>query len=410
MKARKIIVEPSETLFKLPDPLGAQLAGLARRVQKRKEFDIIDLGRINIQFPEGLKSLLKIDQSSIWGDSGKLAEFENKLKQKIAGWLNEEYGISIDPEAEMLLTTGNTPGIFMAFMSLLDKTSGIFIPEPAYSLYRSCALTSGAEVKTYAVSEVTDFQPNLEKIRANIKPNDKAIVINYPHNPTSRGVDLKFYDRLSEFAKKENLIVFADSVYVMHGGDGFSHPLYLQSTRGMVTGLELITFSFLFNLPAFKIGVALGQPDFISPLSKFRATFNLIPSVFDMEIADRLLDHKEEVQEFFANRFSENRKLVYDALDDLGWEYLSSVYAPFVWVKLPHRRRVSLNFCRMLLKRTGVIMLPGSFFGDEGEGYMRLAMGQPVEELREAFRRIENYPKIYKVAKRIKAKRAGDDR
>lgn len=410
MKSRKIIVEPSETLFKLPDPLGAQLAGLARRVEKRKEFDIIDLGRINIQFPEGLKSLLKIDQSPIWGNTAKLAEFETRLKQKIADWLNEEYGITVDPETEMLLTTGNTPGMFMAFMSLLDKTSGVFVPEPSFSLYRSCALASGAEARTYALTEVTDFQPNLERIRSNLNPNDKAIVINYPHNPTSRGVDLKFYDRLSEFAKKENLIVIADSVYVMHGGDGFSHPLYLQSTKGKITGLELITFSFLFNLPAFKIGVALGQPDFISPLSKFRATFNLIPSVFDMEIADKLLDHKDEVQAFFTNQFSESRKVVYDSLDNLGWEYLSSVYAPFVWVKLPHRRRVSLTFCRMLLKRTGVILLPGSFFGDEGEGYMRLALGQPVEKLQEAFKRIEGYSKIYKTGKRTRAKRSADER
>jgi LL-diaminopimelate aminotransferase len=404
---KKVIVEPSETLFKLPEPLGAQFMGLSRRVEKRN-IKIIDLGKISIDFPDKLKSLLRIDQSEIWGDAPRLADFELRLKKKIAEWIKNDYDISLDPAHEMLLTTGNTPGSFMTIMSLLDKNSRIFIPEPGYSLYRACALTAGAEIETYTVSELTDFQPNLEKIRSRMGQNTRAIVVNYPHNPTSKGVDLKTYDRLSEFASKNNIIVIADSVYLLHGGDGFSHPMYLQSNHGKATGIELITFSFLFNLPAFKIGVALGHRDFISPLRKFRMTFNQIPSVFDMEIADKLLDNREEVQNFFSQRFAENRKLVYDSLDKLGWEYLPSSYAPFVWIKLPHRRRVALTFCRMLLKRTGVIMLPGSFFGEEGEGYIRLALGQSSEKIEEAFKRIENYSKIYKVPKKMKSKRRAD--
>jgi len=404
---KKIIVEPSETLFKMPDPLGAQLAGLARRVEKRN-IGIIDLGKLSITFPDDLKKHLQINQTDIWGDADRLGEFELRLKQKIAGWLKHDYDVDIDPAEEMLLNTGNTPGMFTAFMSLLDRSSRVFIPEPSYSLYRSCALASGAEVVVYNLSEVTDFQPNLEKIKSQITQSTKAIVVNYPHNPTSRGVDLKFYNRLSEFARKNNLIVLADSVYLMHGGDGFSHPMYLQSEFGKSTGIEFITFSFLFNLPAFKIGVALGHRDFISPLAKFRHSFNLIPSVFDIEIADRLMDHREELQGYFTEKFADDREFVYNALDDLGWEYLQSNYAPFVWIKLPHRRKVSLNFCRMLLKRTGVIILPGMFFGDEGEGFVRLALGQPREKLEEAFRRINNYSKIYKVPRKIKRKRRAD--
>jgi LL-diaminopimelate aminotransferase len=404
MTAKKIIVEPSETMFKLPDPLGAQLGGLVKRVARRN-IGIIDLGRINIHFPDKLKPILQINKTDIWGDSARLEEFELYLKTKIAAWLKNDYDIEIDPVDEMLLTTGNTPGMFMACMSILDKHSRVVLPEPSFSLYRSCALAAGAEIETYAVSEVTDFMPNLEKIRTTLKPFTKAMVINYPHNPTSRGVDLKFYNRLSEFAKKNNLIILADSVYLMHGGDGFTHPMYLQSTHGLATGLELITFSFLFNLPAFKIGVALGHREFISPLAKFRSTFNLIPSVFDMEIADKLMDQKDEVYQYFSTSFADNRELVYSALDRLGWEYLSSNYAPFVWIKLPHRRRVALNFCRMLLKRTGVLLLPGSFFGEEGEGFIRLALGQPSELLEEAFKRIDSFSKIYKVPRRLKSKR-----
>jgi LL-diaminopimelate aminotransferase len=404
MAKKKIIVEPSDTLFKLPDPLGAQLDGLVKRVQK-KNIDIIDLGKINIQFPESLKSHLEINKSEIWGDTQKLTIFEENLKGKIAKWLKTDYGIKLDPSSEMLLTTGNTPGMFMSFMSITDSSSEVLIPEPSFSLYRSCAIASGAKIETYRVLEINDFLPNLETIKSKLTPETKAMVVNYPHNPTSKGVDLKFYDKLSVFAKKHNLILLVDSVYLMHGGDGFSHPMYLQSTHGKATGLELITFSFLFNLPAFKIGVALGHKDFISPLAKFRSTFNMIPSVFDLEIADRLLDKKDEVYQFFADKFSENREFVYNALDKLGWEYLPSNFAPFVWIKLPNRRRVALNFCRMLLKRTGVILLPGSFFGEEGEGFIRLALGQPTELLEEAFKRINTFSKIYKVPKRMKAVR-----
>jgi len=407
MAYKKIIVEPSETMFKLDEPLGSQFQGLAKRVEKRN-IGVIDLGRINIAFPDKLKSLLKIENSQIWGDSENQAEFELKLQTKIAAWLKSDYEIDIDPEKEMLLTTGNTPGMFMAFMSILDRHSKVIIPEPSFSLYKSCAMACGAAVDTYLVSEITDFMPNLEKIKSTLDQKTKAIVVNYPHNPTSKGVDLKFYNKLSNFARKHNVIVLADSVYLMHGDNGFSHPLYLQSENGKATGLELITFSFLFNLPAFKIGIALGHRDFISPLRKFRAAFNFIPSVFDIEIADCLMSERETIYNYFADKFAHNRQIVYEELDKLGWEYLSSNYAPFVWIKLPNRRRVAINFCRMLLKRTGVLLLPGSFFGEEGEGFIRLALGQPTETLIEAFKRINNFNKIYKVPKRIKSRKKSD--
>ena len=408
MAYKKIIVEPSETMFKLDEPLGSQFQGLVKRVERRN-IGVIDLGRINISFPDKLKPLLKIENSHIWGDAANQAEFELKLQAKIANWLASDYEIDIDPAKEMLLTTGNTPGMFMAFMSILDRNSRVIIPEPAFSLYKSCAMASGAEVGTYLVSEITDFMPNLEKIKSMLDQKTKAIVVNYPHNPTSKGVDLKFYNRLSNFARKHNVIVLADSVYLMHGDEGFSHPLYLQSEHGKATGLELITFSFLFNLPAFKIGIALGHRDFISPLRKFRAAFNFIPSVFDIEIADRLMSEREEIHSYFADKFAHNRQLVHEELEKLGWEYLNSNYAPFVWIKLPHRRRVAINFCRMLLKRTGVILLPGSFFGEEGEGFIRLALGQKTETLVEAFKRINNFTKIYKVPKRMKSRKIVDD-
>lgn len=408
MTYKKIIVEPSETMFKLDEPLGSQFLGLVKRVEKRN-IGVIDLGRINISFPDELKSLLKVENSLIWGNSENQAQFELRLQTKIADWLKNDYEIDFDPEKEMLLTTGNTPGMFMAFMSFLDRNSKVIIPEPSFSLYKSCALTCGAETDTYLVSEITDFTPNLEKIKSTIDQKTKAIVVNYPHNPTSKGVDLKFYNKLSNFARKHNIIVMADSVYLMHGESGFSHPLYMQSMHGKATGLELITFSFLFNLPAFKVGIALGHRDFISPLRKFRAAFNLIPSVFDIEIADRLMTEREKIYHYFADKFARNRQFVYEELDKLGWEYLSSNYAPFVWIKLPHRRRVAINFCRMLLKRTGVLLLPGSFFGEEGEGFIRLALGQPDNTLIEAFKRINNFNKIYKVPRRMKSRKKSDD-
>jgi LL-diaminopimelate aminotransferase len=406
MAGRKIIVEPSDTVFQLPEPLGGQFDGLKRKV-RRRNIDIIDLGKIDIRFPESLKGLIKVDNSRVWGNKLELNRYEQELKNLIAEWLKEDYQVSFDPEREMLLTTGNTPGLFTAFMSLLGRGDKIMIPEPAFSLYRSCARTSGAEAETYSVSEITNFLPNLEKIKTAFSPKNRvrALLINYPHNPTARGVDLKFYNRLSEFALKNNLIIFADSVYLVHGSAGFSHPMYLQSTNGLATGLEFITFSFIFNLPDFKIGVALGHRDFISPLARFRSSFNLVPSMFDMEIAMRLLKERGQVFQTFADLYSNRRELVYAELDRLGWEYLPSGYAPFVWIKLPHRRRVSMTFCRMLLKRTGVVLLPGTFFGEEGEGFARISLGQSEEDIKTAFERINNYSKVYKAPKKIKPRR-----
>jgi LL-diaminopimelate aminotransferase len=177
--------------------------------------------------------------------------------------------------------------------------------------------------------------------------------------------------------------------------------------RAKYKTVELFTFSFMFNLPLLKLGFAVGCREFLSPIDKLFRTYNSRPSGYDLQVADSLTDKWDDISESVALSLGENRRKFETGIRPLRWELQPSHSSPFVWVRIP-RRRLSLNFCRMLLKRTGVATLPGSSFGEKGEGFMRISLAVRPEEIEKAVSRIMEHSKFYQ--RRYRRKReSGDD-
>lgn len=393
MPLKKVIIEPSDALRKLPSQHGSELDGLRKRLAARG-IRTVDLGRIAPPVPTIVQEKLEAMPAlkPISGSEG--ADVERRLKEKISEWLYSRFQVRFEPETEILLTTGNTPGVYHSFHAFLDRGDRAYVPDPAFSLYRSSALSAGAEVGSYEVTPRTDFLPNLDKLADVSSARARIILVNYPHNPTSAGADETFYNRLIRFARKNNLLIISDAVYNTQVWDRYPHPAVIATEDAKYSAIEFFTFSFMYNFPMLKLGFAVGCRDFLLPLAKLMRLFNSRPSGYDLQMGDYLMDSCNEICQSVGEFIGSNRRRFDEGLRKLGWELQPSHASPFVWVKLP-RRRLSLNFCRMLMKRTGVLTLPGRSFGENGEGFMRISLSVPELEIDEAVSRILEHSRFY---------------
>jgi aspartate/methionine/tyrosine aminotransferase len=406
MPLKKVIVEPSEMVMKLPTPAGSEFDGIRRRLAAR-DVNVADLGTIAPPLLPVVDQILSKSDYKVHISGAEAKAVEVKLKEKIADWIHTRFEITLDPRTEVLLTTGNTPGTYYAFQAFVDPGQRVFLPDPAFSLYRSSALAAGAEVSTYELSPRTDFLPNLDKLRVSGSVDSKLMLINYPHNPTSSVADESFYEKLLRFAQKNNLLILSDAVYNTHVWQRHSHPAMVSLPKAKFKTVELFTFSFMFDFPMLKLGFAVGCKEFLIPLAKMFESFNSKPSGADLQIANILMDRCDDIVGASATSLGEKRKRLEDGVSELKWEIQPSHASPFVWIKLP-MRRLSLNFCRMLAKRTGVITLPGISFGEKGEGFMRISVAVKPETIDAAVSRIMEHSKFYQRRFRTKQGRSDD--
>lgn len=402
---KKIVLEPSEVVLKLPSPIGSEFDGIRKRLAARK-VEVVDVGRIAPPVPPIVADLMARADPARSVDRNEAHLIEFRLKERISDWIYSRFETKLDPGKEIILTTGNTPSTFYAFQSFVNPGDRVFLPDPSFSLYRSSAVAVGADIDTYELSPRTDYVPNLDKLKHAGSKASKLMLINYPHNPTSAAADDSLYERILGFAQRHNLLVLSDAVYCTHAWERHSHPAMIGLPKAKFKTIELFTFSFMFNLPLLKLGFAVGCREFLSPLGKMLQSFNSRPSGYDLQIADILTDSWDEITDSVASSLGENRRRLESGIKSLGWELQPSHASPFVWIRIP-RRRLSLNFCRMLLKRTGVATLPGISFGEKGEGFMRISLAVNPGDIEKAVTRIMEHSKFYQ--RRYRQKRESSD-
>ena len=262
------------------------------------------------------------------------------------------------------------------------------MPDPGFVAYRNLPLLFGGRVKRYAVLQRNDFLPNLEQFTRD-KPAAKTsrlIFINSPHNPTGAIADSDFYARLTMLAVKENLLVIADSSYCLSSIGSMPPPIFLDHRKRFGKGLELFSLSTNLCAPDLKLTIVVGARHHLLPLASLAKVSGMLPNSYLLEAAAAYFSslkifqqHLENCRETIRNR----TQLVTASLSEAGIGYYPVITTPFIWVKL-RRGRVSLGFARSLLRRKQVAVAPGSAFGEEGEGWIRVAANLEGSELRRA--------------------------
>jgi succinyldiaminopimelate transaminase len=297
-----------------------------------------------------------------------LAQGLPELREAAARWCGRRFGVTVDPDTEIVPTYGSKEAIFSLAQVLIDPASEkrtVVYCEPAYPVYERGALFAGAQVRTLPLLRENDFLPDLTAL-----DDDTAIVwVNYPHNPTGAVAPLSFYGELAEAAERHDFVIASDEAYTELWFD--EPPVSaLQAERSRTIVFQ--TLSKRSSMTGYRSGFVAAPPEIVSALKAYRPTVGTAPQEFVQRASVVAWDDERHVEETRA-RYAAKRDVLLPVLADKGWEVVASEATMYLWVVAPD------GTAERLLEH-GVLVAPGAFFGPSGEGYIRFALVPTLDE------------------------------
>ena len=309
------------------------------------------------------------------------------LREAVAGYYERRFSVTLDPDTQVVPLIGSKEGIVNVALACLDPGDLVLVPDPGYAPYTRGVVMAGAEVCTFPLLPERDFLPDLDGIPPDVA--DKAVLLwlNYPNNPTGATADLDFFAQAVDFARCHNLLLCHDAPYCDVTYEGYLAPSLLQIDGALEVAVEFNSLSKTYNMAGWRVGMAVGNSDALAALAQVKS--NVDSGLFRplQEAAIRALSVGPEWLAARNEVYRERLEIIVEALDAVGIEASCPRATLYAWVRIPEGRTSSEDLALALLKRTGIAVAPGSFFGPAGEGYLRFSATAPTERVREAMER-----------------------
>jgi len=312
------------------------------------------------------------------------------LRQAIADYYQRRFGVTLDPDREVVPLIGSKEGIVNIALAFVDPGDVVLVPDPGYPTYTRGTILAGGDIFYFPLLEENDFLPDLEAIPPQVAERAKLLWLNYPNNPTGAVAPLEFFERAVHFARRYNLLVCHDAPYCDVTYDGYVAPSMLQIPEAKEVVLEFNSLSKSFNMAGWRVGMAVGNPVAVEALARTKT--NIDSGIF-RPIQDAAIAALSGDYSWLAERnavYQERRDMIYDTLVDMGLEVRKPQASLYLWPKVPPGY-TSEEFAGRLLEEKGVSITPGSAFGSHGEGYLRISVGMSTERIREALRRMREF-------------------
>ncbi len=411
---KKLIIEKAERLQKLPPSLFLEGERIKKALDKRG-VEIIDLGELcpDPSIREIILSSFSLKAEGIFASFDPHAWVD--LKRKIADWLEQKYQVRLNPETEIFPFAGKKKIIYDLFLSFLNPGEVAAIPDPSDPIYKGGSIFAGGEAVSLPLWERNDYLPNLGSLPSSPKDSaqtgtrpgggirldaprgkntprfPKILLLNYPHNPTTAVADQEFFLESVGWANKRNILLVNDSSYNEICYDGYLPISLLQAKEAKKIGAELF---FFYPLTGIGFGFLAGNKQIISQVEATDKVFGYQRSHIILQLGLTILKNYSKVAEQNNLEFAKRKDILMEGLLNLGWKAKKPKAGPFIWVKVPPRYS-SVGFARMLLRKAGVLVSPGFGFGEQGEGYIRIALNHPADKLKKALERIKKHSHIW---------------
>jgi LL-diaminopimelate aminotransferase len=285
---------------------------------------------------------------------------------------------------------GSQDGLAHLALAITDPGDIALVPDPGYPIYTAGLTLAGVEPYRMPLRAENDFLPQLEAIPEHIARRAKFILLNYPSNPVSAVADLAFFERVIDFARRYELIVVHDLAYSEMAFDGFRPPSIMEVSGAKEVAVEFHSLSKSFNMAGCRIAFLVGRSDVIEALKivKSNIDYGIFLAVQEAGIA--ALEEDMENERTVAPLYERRRNALLETLAEHGWTIAKPKATMFVWAPIPEGW-TSRQISREMTLHAGVVVIPGDAFGAEGEGYVRIALVQEEERMREAGRRIGHF-------------------
>ncbi len=352
--------------------------------------DIIDLGMGNPDLPPPAHVIEKLCEVA-----QKPSAHGYSQSKGIPGLRRAQanYGVEVDPETEVVVTMGSKEGLASLATTITAPGDVVLAPNPSYPIHTFGFIIAGATIRAVPTTPDEHYFESLERAMAYTVPRPSVLVVNYPSNPTAETVDLAFYERLVAWARENQVWILSDLAYSELYYDGNPTPSILQVPGAKDVAIEFTSLSKTYSMAGWRIGFAVGNRKLIAAMTRVKSYLDYGAFTPIQAAACAALNGPQDIVDKNRQLYHKRRDVLVESFARAGWEIPSPRASMFAWAPLPPAlaHLGSLEFSKQLLTHAKVAVAPGVGYGENGEGYVRIAMVENEQRLRQAARNVKRY-------------------
>ncbi|SCY91475.1 pyridoxal phosphate-dependent aminotransferase [Flavobacterium caeni] len=311
-----------------------------------------------------------------------------ELRRAMQSFYHEHFNVALDADAEILPLMGSKEGIVHISLAFLNEGDQVLIPNPGYPTYVSATHLAGGEPVFYDLEQANDWQPDFDALEKSDLSKVKLMWVNYPHMPTGATGSLALFEKLVDFAKRNEILIVNDNPYSFILND---NPIsILQVDGAKEVALELNSLSKTFNIPGWRVGMVLGNPQLLDAILKVKSNMDSGMFYALQKGAAAALQSDADWFESQNTIYGQRRDLIFELATALGCTFDRNAVGLFVWAKLQKNVASAESFIDDILYNQHVFITPGTVFGSQGEGYIRFSLCVPEDQIKQAIERIKN--------------------
>jgi len=385
-------VTPAARVTRLPPYMFGRINQLLYE-KRRAGKDVIDLGMGNPSDPPSDIVIEKLAQAAQDPNNHGYSKSNGilNLRREVASKYLTKYGVRLDPESEVMVCLGSKEGFSHMCLAMMGPGDTAITPAPYFPVHMYAVALASGNVIALEVADSEKFLANIAYTCQHLYPRPKLLILNYPHNPSTVTVEPEFYVEVVKLAKKYGLMVISDFAYADVAFDGYQPPSFLAAPGAIDVGVEFTTMSKGYNMAGWRVGFCTGNPEMIRNLGIIKGYYDYGMFQAIQIAAIMALRHTEADVEKQSLIYKKRRNTLVEGLRRIGWEVETPRAGMFAWAKIPDvwmQRMGTMDFAMMLLEEGDVAVSPGNGFGAAGEGYLRMALVENDERLRQAVRQI----------------------
>jgi alanine-synthesizing transaminase len=388
-------IEPSQRITRLPPYLFARLNAL-KHAKRQAGADLIDLGMGNPVdgapqiVVDKLCEAARDPRNHRYSASRGIKGLRNEMAKKYA----RNWNVELDPEKEVLACIGSKEGFSHMCLAMLGPGDTAIVPDPAFPIHNYAVALAGANVISLPLGCDQKFIDNIVMVCEHLYPKPKLLILNYPHNPTAMTVDEGFFEPIIDIAKRFGIAVIHDFAYGETCFDGYKAPSFLSAKGAKDVGVEFTTMSKPYSMAGFRIGFAAGNKDMINYLATIKGYYDY--GIFQAVQIAGIIAMRHCAQDVIEQnkKYQSRRDVLCDGLTRIGWDAPKPRAGMFVWAKIPQEHlkgKNTIDYSMDLVEYAEVAVAAGGAFGENGEGYVRIALVENEQRLRQAVRNISRF-------------------
>lgn len=386
-------MEQFARIKRLPPYVFAIVNELKAAARARGE-DIIDFGMGNPDQPTPQHIVDKLVEAAQRNDTHRYSVSKGipRLRRAICNWYRDRFDVDLDPETQAIVTIGSKEGLAHLALACMGPGDSVLVPNPAYPIHPYGFIIAGADVRHVPMTPEHDFFEELQKAIEESWPRPKMLVVNFPGNPTTECVDLAFFERVIDIAKRNDIWVVHDLAYAAISFDDYVAPSILQVPGAEEIAVEFYSMSKTYNMPGWRVGFMVGNETLVAALAKIKSYLDYGMFTPIQVAAIAALEGPQDCVDDIRAMYQSRRDVLCDGLNAMGWTVEKPKATMFVWAPIPepYRPMGSLEFSKKLLREAKVAVSPGIGFGSYGDDHVRFGLIENEHRTRQALRGIKD--------------------